>query len=200
MKIAIYCHSIAPSIDGVCRRFTGMLFELVAQNHEIILFTLEENALELPIELKSVITLPHMCFPAYPEKKVSRPNIQTLWTIWTNLSSFRPDVVHVTCDGISQMFALAGLVLNIPIVGSFHTDIIDLISTHNANSFQKACVIAKEVLDSRVLDSCATTSVSFQVSGSACDCTVCLYMYMYIYMYICICLSTGKAAAAVRAH
>lgn len=67
-------------------------------------------------------------------------------------------------DGFSQMFTLAGLLLGIPVVGSFHTDIIDLLSTHGAYTAQKMCVLSKEAVDSVVLDSCATTSVSFSVS------------------------------------
>ena len=162
MKIAVYCHSIAPSIDGVCRRFTGILGELVRQKHSVVLFTLESNPLELPDSLVKVVTLPHMCFPAYPEKKVARPNALTMFRIWNVLSDFRPDVVHVTCDGISQMFAFVGLALNIPVVGSFHTDIIDLITTHDAHPFQKFCVVLKEFVDCSVLDSSCTTSLSFQ--------------------------------------
>ena len=72
-------------------------------------------------------------------------------------------IIHVVSDGYSQLFALAGLLLGIPVVGSFHTDIIDLLSTHGAYGFQKMLVHIKEGLDSLVLDSCATTSVSFQV-------------------------------------
>lgn len=60
------------------------------------------------------------------------------------------------------MFSFVGILLDIPVVGSFHTDIIDLIQTHDANFFQKACVISKEYLDSLVLNSCSTTSTSFQ--------------------------------------
>lgn len=59
------------------------------------------------------------------------------------------------------MFTLAALYLKIPIVGSFHTDILDLLSTHNALAFQKGLVLTKEAVDSMVLDSCATTSKSF---------------------------------------
>jgi hypothetical protein len=61
------------------------------------------------------------------------------------------------------MFALAGWMLGIPVVGSFHTDILDLLSTHGAWGVQKLCVLSKEAVDSVVLDSCATTSTSFQV-------------------------------------
>ena len=62
------------------------------------------------------------------------------------------------------MFTLAGLLLGIPVVGSFHTDIIDLLNTHGAYVVQKLCVLSKEAVDSIVLDSCATTSTSFMVS------------------------------------
>ena len=72
-------------------------------------------------------------------------------------------VIHAVADGYSQMFTLAGLLFGIPVVGSFHTDIIDLLSTHNAYEFQKFCITAKERIDSMVLDSCATTSLSFAV-------------------------------------
>jgi phosphatidylinositol alpha 1,6-mannosyltransferase len=70
-------------------------------------------------------------------------------------------IIHVVADGFAQMFVLAGLLLGIPVVGSFHTDIVDLLATHNAFWFQKLLVVTKEVVDNRVLDSSATTSISF---------------------------------------
>jgi hypothetical protein len=72
-------------------------------------------------------------------------------------------VLHVVNDGMSHMFALACLLLGIPVVGSFHTDLIDLLNTHGAYWFQKALVLTKEYIDWHVLDSCATTSPSFSV-------------------------------------
>eukprot|EP01041_Mallomonas_annulata_P015595 gene15595-32940_t len=160
MKIAIYCHSIAPSIDGVCRRFTALIWELYRQGHELILFTLEEHPQDLPKDI-TIITLDHMFFPSYPNKKVAKPNLRSVIRIWDALIKYRPDVVHITADGLSQFFVFPGLILGIPVVGSFHTDIIDLLTTHNATLFQKLCIIFKEMVDSVVLDSCATTSVSF---------------------------------------
>lgn len=56
------------------------------------------------------------------------------------------------------------MTLRIPLVASFHTDLIDLLSTHGAFEFQKLLVITKEAIDSIVMDSCATTSKSFMVS------------------------------------
>lgn len=161
MRVAIYCHSIAPSIDGVCRRFSAILNELVRQGHEIILFTLEEKPLDIPQELLAVISLDYMFAPAYPDKKIAGLTVRSVSKIWSALRKYRPSVLHITADGFSHTFALIGLLLKIPVVGSFHTDLIDLISTHNANFFQKWCISSKEHLDSYVLDSCATTSQSF---------------------------------------
>ena len=58
---------------------------------------------------------------------------------------------------------MTGQLLSIPILGSFHTDLLDLLTTHNADPFQKFCVWLKERIDSDILDSCATTSTSFRV-------------------------------------
>jgi hypothetical protein len=91
MKIAIYTHSIAPSIDGVCRRFTGMLWELAKQNHDILLFTLEEKPEDLPPSVKYV-TIMSSIFPAYPGKKVAIPSPESLFRIWSALKNFQPEV------------------------------------------------------------------------------------------------------------
>jgi hypothetical protein len=72
--------------------------------------------------------------------------------------------LHVVSDGFSQMFTLAGILLSIPVVGSFHTDLIDLLNNHDAYFFQKFFIFAKEYMDSLTFDSCATTSQSFAVS------------------------------------
>ena len=162
MKIAIYSHSIAPSIDGVCRRFTSIIHELVRQGHELILFTLEEKPEDLP-PLSDVVMLDYFFMPAYPNKRVAKPSFRNMFVITQTLLKHRPHLAHVTADGIAQMFALAGLVSNVPVVGSFHTDLLDLVSTHHANFFQKWCITFKEHVDSLVLDSCATTSKSFAV-------------------------------------
>lgn len=71
-------------------------------------------------------------------------------------------VLHIVADGVSQVFEFAALLLGIPIVASYHTDIIDLIKSHNGYAAQQAMVIYKEAGDTWVLDSAATTSLSFQ--------------------------------------
>lgn len=91
MKVAIYSHSIAPSIDGVCRRYSAILHELSRQNHETLLFTMEEEPEDIPESTRTVF-LDYMIFPSYPNKKVSRLTFRSLFAIIKHLSSFKPDV------------------------------------------------------------------------------------------------------------
>jgi len=171
-RIAIYSHSIAPSIDGVCRRFTGLLKEMVSRGHEVILFTLEDHPEDLP-DLLACVTLDHMFVPSYPDKKVARPTARTASRVWNTLRTYKPEVVHVTADGFSHLFAMIGLLLGIPVVGSFHTDLIDLLQSHQAHNVQCQVVAFKERMDCKVLDNCATTSLSFaaklKLQGVVCE-------------------------------
>lgn len=74
-------------------------------------------------------------------------------------------MIHIVADAYSHCFVLAGLLLGIPVLGSFHTDIIDLLRTHGAFFFQEWFVLVKEATDSFLLDAVATTSPSFKVSS-----------------------------------
>lgn len=91
MRIAIYSHSIAPSIDGVCRRFTAILHELERQGHETLLFTMEEKPEGIPTSTRTVF-LDYMVFPSYPNKKVARPSIGAMRNMYSELKRFKPDV------------------------------------------------------------------------------------------------------------
>jgi hypothetical protein len=100
-KIAIYSHSIAPSIDGVCRRITGLVHEMERKKHDILLFTMEEEPEDLPDNIK-IVSVDYMIFPSYPGKKVAKPTLRSFINIVTALSSFRPDVSqqHSLSSGI----------------------------------------------------------------------------------------------------
>lgn len=115
------------------------------------------------IQARNVVTLAHMFMPTYPGKKVARPQYLSFSKIWTNIQRFHPDIIHITGDAFAPLFALTANSFHIPIVGSFHTDLVDLVSTHHAYEFQKWSIILLEYIDSLVLDSCATTSPSFAV-------------------------------------
>jgi glycosyltransferase involved in cell wall biosynthesis len=161
-KFAVYSHSIAPSIDGVCRRYTAILHELVRRGHDILLFTIETDPEDLPAKNITVVKLDYMIMPAYPGKKVARPTWSNFAKIYGKLLEFQPLYIHMTNDGFSQIFEACALFLGIPLVGAFHTDILELVQRHNGTLFQQGCVFAKEFTDSLILDSCATTSKSFK--------------------------------------
>lgn len=91
MKIAIYSHSIAPSIDGVCRRFTAIFNELVRLGHELLIFTLEDSPQDLPSSAV-VVTLDHMFMPTYPGKKVAQPNFESFYRMCLAINKFKPEV------------------------------------------------------------------------------------------------------------
>ena len=105
MKVAIYSHSIAPSIDGVCRRFTGLLKELSEQGHDLMLFTLEDSPQDLPVKLTNWVTLEHMCVPSYPEKKVAKPTISSMFKIWSALEKYKPDVSQYLINELNKSSA-----------------------------------------------------------------------------------------------
>lgn len=112
MRVAIYSHSIAPSIDGVCRRFTGLLHEMDKQGHETLLFTLEDFPLNLPSSTR-VVTVDHMFFPSYPDKKVARVTWRTIATVYRALLKFNPDVsVSSLCFSVYKFSFLCSSVHN----------------------------------------------------------------------------------------
>lgn len=94
MRIAIYSHSIAPSIDGVCRRFTAILHELVKQGHETLLFTIESDPQDLPAATQYV-TIDYQTFPTYPSKKIANLTLRSQILIFYHLAKFKPDVSFV---------------------------------------------------------------------------------------------------------
>jgi glycosyltransferase involved in cell wall biosynthesis len=161
MKIAIYSHSIAPSIDGVSRRFTRILWEFYRQGHELILFTIEDAPEDIP-PVTEIIVLSHMCFPCYPTKKAGLSDFKSLAQIVSGLARHRPDIVHITIDTLSSMFAFAGLLCSVPVVGSFHTDVLELLKVCKSTALQHSIVVCKEYNDQWILDSCGTTSTSYQ--------------------------------------
>jgi hypothetical protein len=106
MRIAVYSHSIAPSIDGVCRRFTGILHEMSRQGHPTMLFTLEPNPQNVPRDTV-IVTVDHMFFPSYPDKKVARVTLNAFFTIYRALQRFKPDV---SCKHVAISTAVCCLI------------------------------------------------------------------------------------------
>ena len=83
-----------PSIDGVCRRFTAILHELVKQGHETLLFTIESDPQDLPAATQYV-TIDYQTFPTYPSKKIANLTLRSQILIFYHLAKFKPDVSFV---------------------------------------------------------------------------------------------------------
>ncbi|CAM9584100.1 unnamed protein product [Pylaiella littoralis] len=182
MKIALYSHSIPPAVDGVSRRMASLLQQLTKNGHEIILFTLEkhpqlegaaasiESVASAPIRY---VTLDSSFLAVYPTKRLAMPTLSNMMLICDTIRRERPDVLHCTLDCISAFFILTAKFFGVPVVGSVHTDVQELLAELNVAPIAGALISFKEGVESRLLDSCATTSPSFKTKlagrGVVCD-------------------------------
>ncbi|CAM9381761.1 unnamed protein product, partial [Sphacelaria rigidula] len=107
-------------------------------------------------------TLSSTFLALYPTKRVACPNISNQMLILSVMRKEQPDVLHCTLDGITPFFIHAAKLLAVPVVGSIHTDIERLLQELDAWNFVGVMTTVKERLESNLLDSCATTSPSFQ--------------------------------------
>jgi len=172
MKIAIYSHSILPTVDGVARRFTQIIEELISQGHEVVLFTLESTPQKIP-KCVRYYTLRSCSIPNYPGKLLGMPTLVNLYTICVALHHERPDIIHCVADALSASFGLLGRSMGIPVVSSIHTDLQTLGKKTKVPTFGRKMANFKEMADARLLDGCATTSYSFMEQlhkqGIKCD-------------------------------
>eukprot|EP00903_Cladosiphon_okamuranus_P016331 g15061.t1 len=188
MKIALYSHSIPPAVDGVARRMASLVQELTKQGHEILLFTLEKHPhLEAagpppaaapargstPCTSVRYVALESKFTKVYPSKRLAMPTFGNLVLIADTLRREKPDVLHATVDCISAFFILAAKLFKVPVVGSVHTDVQELLAEMRVVPLMGALVSFKERVESRLLDMCATTSPSFKEKlarrGVLCD-------------------------------
>ncbi|CAN0157214.1 unnamed protein product, partial [Ectocarpus sp. 12 AP-2014] len=178
MKIALYSHSIPPAVDGVSRRMASLLQQLVKQGHEMLVFTLEKHPqLEPAADPGSkpirFVTLDSSFLAVYPTKRLAMPTLTNMNMICNTIRLERPDVLHCTLDCISAFFILAAKFYHVPVVGSVHTDVQELLAELNVAPIAGSLITFKEGVESRLLDSCATTSPSFKSKlagrGVVCD-------------------------------
>lgn len=118
MKIALFTDTFYPDINGVARtlkRFTDYLCE---QNIEVKIFA-PSNKSEEYVSAQ-IHRFKSASFFLYPECRFAFPNY---FQIMAELETFKPDIIHVATPfnlGISGVYCAKKL--NIPLVGSYHTD------------------------------------------------------------------------------
>lgn len=118
MKIAIFTDTFLPELNGVARtlgRFAAQLDKLGIE------YRVWAPGYRRPIESSpSVIRIPSVAFPLYPECRAAFPNP---WRIRLELREFDPDIVHIVTEfNVGVVGFRAARKLGIPTVSSYHTN------------------------------------------------------------------------------
>ncbi|WP_416827767.1 glycosyltransferase family 4 protein [Ectobacillus polymachus] len=118
MKIAIFTDTFTPQVNGVAKTLDRFTKYLERQGIEYYVFapqnTTEENVM---INVKKIKSIP---LAIYPECRIAIPNPGYLKK---ELLEFQPDIIHVATPFNMGLFGMYyAKKLNIPLVGSYHTD------------------------------------------------------------------------------
>ncbi|KAA0546602.1 glycosyltransferase family 1 protein [Bacillus sp. BGMRC 2118] len=117
MRIAIFTDTFTPQVNGVARTFQRFVDYLEDQNIEYRLFVPETEEDLYSSQIHRFTSLP---FYLYPECRLAFPNV---FHIKRELEQFNPDIIHIATPfnmGLTGLFY--GRKLNIPMVGSYHTN------------------------------------------------------------------------------
>lgn len=134
MKIAIFTDTFIPEVNGVARtlkRFTDYLTE-----HQIEYRVFAPKISKKNILTTQVYSIASLPFFLYPECRVAFPN---LLHIREEIQEFDPDIIHIATP---FNIGLCGLhwakKLDIPVVGSYHTDFDKYLSYYNLHFLTNA--------------------------------------------------------------
>ncbi|UOY94367.1 glycosyltransferase family 1 protein [Ectobacillus sp. JY-23] len=118
MKIAIFTDTFTPQVNGVAKTLERFTRYLAQRNIEYYVFAPENPAEEhVMTNVKKLKSIP---LALYPECRLAIPNPMRLKR---DLLQFKPDIIHVATPfnmGLCGMYYAKKL--NIPLVGSYHTD------------------------------------------------------------------------------
>ena len=122
MKIAIFCDSFPPEINGVANFVKFSAESLAEKGHEVQVFTVsklsEEKLNKGASKNLFVNTLPSLPALVYPDIRFTVPAALTL----KRLKKFNPDVIHShTPFALGWEAVMGAKVLKKPLVGTHHT-------------------------------------------------------------------------------
>ncbi|MEH7331642.1 glycosyltransferase family 1 protein [Neobacillus drentensis] len=118
MRIAIFTDTFHPDINGVARTLKHFTNYLDEQNITYKVFAPDSRSNEYISA--NIRRFKSFSFFLYPECRLAFPN---LFRIKTELEDFSPDIIHVATPfnmGLCGVYLAKKL--NIPLVGSYHTD------------------------------------------------------------------------------
>lgn len=118
MKIAIFTDTFAPDVNGVAKTLKRFTNYLDSKGMEYMVFAPESTNKDL--FTSQVYRFASLPFYLYPECRLALPN---MLSVKAELQKFQPDLIHVATP---FNIGLCGLhyakKLDIPVVGSYHTD------------------------------------------------------------------------------
>ncbi|MGG3927937.1 glycosyltransferase family 1 protein [Metabacillus fastidiosus] len=133
MKIAIFTDTFAPDVNGVARTLKRFTDYLESNGHEFIVFAPESTKESL--FSSHIHRFTSMPFFLYPECRLALPN---MIQVKAKLQQFKPDLIHVaTPFNIGLCGIHYAKKLNIPLVGSYHTDFDQYLSYYDLQIFSK---------------------------------------------------------------
>lgn len=133
MKIAIFTDTYAPDVNGVARTLKRFTDYLDAHGHEYKVFAPESTKESLfSSHIHRFVSFP---FFLYPECRVAWPN---MLQVRAELQKFKPDLIHIaTPFNIGFCGLHYAKKLNIPVVGSYHTDFDQYLDYYDLQFFSK---------------------------------------------------------------
>ncbi len=127
MRIAIFTDTFYPDINGVARTLKRLTNFLESQNITFKVFAPDSTSEEYVSS--HIHRFKSLSFFLYPECRLAFPNLQQ---VKTELQNFAPDLIHVaTPFNIGLCGVYFAKKLNIPLVGSYHTNFDDYLHYYN---------------------------------------------------------------------
>ena len=121
MRIALCSDTYHPIADGVANHLADYKAELEKRGHSVRVYTVFSDN-------DGVFGLPAYRFPLYKEYKVAIP----VYEMYRDLERFNPDVIHIhTPFTLGTMGYRYARKRNIPTIGTYHTDFVNMDNTIN---------------------------------------------------------------------
>jgi glycosyltransferase involved in cell wall biosynthesis len=172
MNILIYSHSWFPFISGITFRYQQIIDNLLKNNHKVVLITPYEDA----IDYKGIKTIkikgnkiPEFVFSNNDTRKNNRVADYSqygilLFEILNICIQYNIDIIHASGpDTFQIVLKIVSLILNIPFVVMFHTNVIQYGLTYTNDPLLSEFIynLPQKITNSFTPDLCVFPSTTF---------------------------------------
>jgi glycosyltransferase involved in cell wall biosynthesis len=131
MRIALYTGTFFKNKDGVARTVYRLVESLIAEGHEVEVWTPEVS--EETIEGIPIHVFPSLPIPLYPAYRFALPWFGFL----KDLDRFDPDLIHnSTPDLMGTIITMYAKVKGIPVVACYHTDLPSYLNYYHISALK----------------------------------------------------------------